>query len=65
MVGGLGQMPVPPIPNSARANAQTFPNSRTHLQKSTMPNETLLFISKFIKKHEAGIAYSQVKQYSI
>ena len=40
----LGQMPVPPIPNSARANAQTFPNSRTQLQKSTMPNETLLFI---------------------
>ena len=30
---GLGQMPVPPIPNSARANAQAFPNSRTHLQK--------------------------------
>ena len=30
---GLGQMPVPPIPNSARANAQSFPNSRTHLQK--------------------------------
>ena len=29
---GFEQMPVHPILNSAHANAQTFPNSRTHIQ---------------------------------
>ena len=32
-LAGLGQMPVPPIPNSARVNAQTCLDSRTHIQK--------------------------------
>ena len=69
---GLGQMPVPPIPNSARANAQTFPNSRTHLQKSTMPNETLLFIKiiiilsllSYIIKYKVNANYKNGEKYN-